>query len=510
MHIEVTAFFIIYLIWRVVLWLGYQQLHISGSVLADKNLTIYGFGERKQLIMLDITAIGSVQNIDGSDKAYARMSWSDIDNPVEWKDIGLELKGSDLSERDKLNYDLELWEDKDENTTCASPETCDDRKEKIFGFSEKYEDFILRGSMTEPTFVREVFPFKAKGGILETTMVEVLIKNGENYYYEGVYVLMTKIGRRVLEKRLNWEDDLGYEGKAEDCDDNDYDLDHTSLITEFTNDFGTRKSKWPCPLFGDFSVKMRYPKCEDYDDPAWASCRDDYIIRTNHFVSVLEDKNTSTVALDLDSFVDKYYFEKIWNKHDWASEYAYVSPDSILHVGPRWDYDDIVYWNTLPSKSFNLFYNFARPYKLWLRLGKHAGFISKIKAANATIQENNNTFNDLIALRRSQQEYFERNDKRWNVYNKRYQKIDPHFVYYGASIKKDFHAQLDHLEKKVHKKTKWLADNIDKLESFTYETSSWNFFLIGFFLDLLPIVLYVWFIVAYYRQPPAGYKSVNV
>ena len=116
----------------------------------------------------------------------------------------------------------------------------------------------------------------------------------------------------------------------------------------------------------------------------------------------------------------------------------------------------------------------------------------------------------MIALRRSQQEYFERNDKRWNVYNKRYQKIDPHFVYYGTSIKKDFHAQLDHLEKKVHQKTKWLAENIDKLESFTYETSSWNFFLIGFFLDLLPIVLYVWFIVAYYRQPPAGYKSVNV
>ena len=119
MHVEVTIFFLIYLLWRVVLWLGYQQLHISGSVLADKNLTIYGFGERKQLIMLDITDIGSVQNIDGSDKAYARMSWSDIDNPIEWKHIGLELKGSDLSERDKLNYDVELWEDKDEDT-CNS------------------------------------------------------------------------------------------------------------------------------------------------------------------------------------------------------------------------------------------------------------------------------------------------------------------------------------------------------------------------------------------------------
>lgn len=503
----VTVPFVLYIIWRLVLWFGYQQLDISGSVLADTNLTIYGFGERKQLIILDITDIGSVQNIDASDKKYARMSWSDINNPIEWKDIGLELKGGGLSERDKLNYDIELWEDKDENTTCISPETCDDRKEKIFGFSEKYEDFILRGSMTEPTFVREMFPFKAKGGILETTLVEVLIKNGDKYYYEGVYVLITKIGRRVLEKQLKWEDDLGFEGKAEDCDDDDYDISHTSLIAEFTNNIGVRESKWPCPLFEDFSVKMRYPKCDDYDDPDWATCREDYINRTNHFVSVLEDKNSSEVRLDLDSFVDKYYFEKLWNKHDWASEYAYVSPDSVLHVGPRWDYDDILYWNTLPSNSFNLFYNFARPYNLWLRLGKHPGFIAKIKAASATIQENNRTFNDLISLRRSQREYFERNDERWNVYNKRYKKMDPHFVYYGASIKRDFIKQLDDIENKVHHRTEWLSDNIEHLESFTYESCGWNFFVMGFVLDLSPIGLYIGLIIWITRTPDQSSKK---
>ena len=495
----VTAVFVLYCIWRLTLWFGYKQLPISGTVLAGDDLSIYGFGEKKQLIMLDITNIGSVENIDASDKAYAQMSWSDIDNPIEWKDIGIELKGSGLSERDKLNYDVELWEAKDENITCNSPETCDDRKEKLFGFTEKYEDFVLRGSMTDPNFVRDVFPFQAEGSILESTLVELLIKNGDKYYYEGVYILLTKIGRRVLEKRLEWEDKLGFEGKAEDCDDDDYDIEHTSLITEFTNSLATRESKWPCPLFEEYSVKMRYPKCEDYDDAAWATCRDEYVQRTTHFVSVLEDKNTTEVALDLDSFVNKYYFEQIWNKHDWASEYAYVSPDSVLHAGPRWDYDDIMYWNTLPYDSFNLYYTVARPYKLWIRLGTDEFFVSKIKNSTDIITKNNNTFTNLVAERRAQHQklYFQRNDERWDVYNKRYLAIDPHFVSYGTSLEKDFIRQLNRTQNKVYERTAWLSNNIENLKTFTYESVVWNYVVVILFLDILPIVLFIWFIVSY-------------
>jgi len=450
--------------------------------------------------MLDISDIGDVANIDGSDKAYARMSWSDIDNVAEWKDIGIELKGSGLSEREKLNYDVELWEDKDENTTCSSaPDSCDDRKEKIFQFSEKYEDFVLRGSAEDPTFVREVFPFKAEGGILETTLVEVLIKNGDTYYYEGVYILMTKIGRRVLEKRLNWEDNLGFDGKAKDCDDVDYDLEHTSIIAEFTNTGGTRESKWPCELFKEYSVKMRYPKCNDYDDPAWASCRQGYIDRTNHFISAIVNKNTTAVDINLDSFMKKYYFEKLWNKHDWASEYVFVTPDGKLTNGPRWDYDDIRFWNILPKKSFDLFYTFVGPFKLWESLGKNAEFIKLIKDSVSVIDTNKATFDALITERRSQEDFFTRNGKRWNVFNKRYSAFDPTYVLYGSAIASSFERQLDNFQKNIDERTKWLKDNISMLKRFTTGSVAWKLIIPPIVVDILPVVLYG-LLVAYYMS----------
>ena len=497
----------LYILWRLILWFGYNGLPVSGSVQAKLEPGEYGFGPSKQLVMLDITNIGSVANIDESDKAHARMSWSDIDNPIEWKDIGLEIKGSGLTERKKLNYDIELWEDKDENTTCLSPDTCDDRKEKIFQFSEKYEDFILRGSAEDPTFVREVFPFEAEGGILEHTLVEVLIKNGDTYYYEGVYIMLTKIGRRVLEKRLHWEDDLGFEGKAENCDDDDYDIDHTALIAEFTNDIGTRLSKHPCPLFVDYSIKMRYPKCEDYDDPAWASCRQEYVDRTNHFVSAIVDKNTTEVSIDLDSFVKKYYFEKLWNKHDWASEYVYVTPNSTLSNGPRWDYDDVAYWNALNKYTFDLTYNFAAPPAIWSRLGKSDEFIRRVKEQKSIIDTNKQIFDDLIVERRSQKDYFDRNNQRWDVFNKRYRPFDPSFVYFGPAIKSTFEKQLDDFQDKIDKRNRWLKDNIDRLKRFTYGSDAWKMILLAVLLDVTPLIL---LLLGLYRFFPSRPEYVRI
>ena len=142
-------------------------------------------------------------------------------------------------------------------------------------------------------------------------------------------------------------------------------------------------------------------------------------------------------------------------------------------------------------------------------MGKDKLFISKIKNSTDIITKNNNTFNELISKRRTQHEnsYFQRNDERWDVYNQRYLKIDPHFVVHGTSIKKDFITQLNHTQKKVYARTKWLSTNIAKLNTFTYTSVVSNYVIILLFFDVVPIVLYIVFLVLYKEN--TGYMRVE-
>ena len=86
---------------------------------------------------------------------------------------------------------------------------------------------------------------------------------------------------------------------------------------------------------------MRYPKCEDYDSAEFASCRHEYIDRTEEAMSVLSWQNTTEVKLDLDSFAKKYLLDLLLQKPDIGenSDYFTLTPDNKLYYGPRWDYD---------------------------------------------------------------------------------------------------------------------------------------------------------------------------
>ena len=119
----------------------------SGAIPADLPSTAYGFGPRSQRVLINITAIGSVPQIDLSDKQYAVLTWSDNETTATYP-IGIEIKGSGLDERPKLNYAFEIWEAADSEVPCTSAATCDDTKEELFQFGEKYEDYVLRGGGT--------------------------------------------------------------------------------------------------------------------------------------------------------------------------------------------------------------------------------------------------------------------------------------------------------------------------------------------------------------------------
>ncbi|MBH46072.1 MAG: hypothetical protein CMC93_05600 [Flavobacteriaceae bacterium] len=470
---------------------------MSGLVETTLNIDDYGFGPDKRLLIFDLTEIGDVQNIDMSDKKYARLQWSSLSHGTRDRDIGIEIKGSGFNQRKKINLAFEFWEcEDDEEEQKLPPEneppqgpggflppdeelvpepkfgmparSCDDDKDEMFDFGEDYEDYVLRGGWHEQTFVRDVVASELEGGILQKDLVEVLIKIGDKYTYEGVYILIPAIQRRVLEKRLDWDE----KGKKEDCDDEDYDIEVVSLIIEHTIESNGRKE--PCEIFKDYSVKMRYPKCDFYDEPQIAPCRKEYMDRTNHFASVLNLKNETPVALDLESFANNYLAEMLMREDDFpfTSQYFYVDPDdSILHAGPRWDYD-LAYWRVSDKKSWDLVdlgYYSQGSIKLWKELGKNEEFINLVKTKKDTVIQNNQTVYDLIQTRKQQFEdgLFDRELERWGMFGKK--RDSPYIMYlaFNAYSKNSPKSELNDMEDYFITRSKWMSENIESFDGYS-------------------------------------------
>ena len=442
----------------------------SGDVAAKLSVDNYGFGAEKRLLTFDLTEIGSAENIDLSDKKFAKVTISDTSESKTYT-IGIEVKGSGLNERKKINLGFEFWSEKDDGVPCTSIETCDDDKEELFDFGEKYEDWVLRGGFNEQTLTRDAAAFSLVGGMLQARLVEVLFKFNETYTYEGVYLLIPAIQRRFIEKTQDW--DSG--GKKEDCDDEDYKINEVSLIIEHTIKSRAYERKLPCEIFKDYSIKMRYPKCDFYDEPEVASCRDEYMNRTNFYASVLTWKNTSIVPLDLQSFVDNYYAEMLLREDDFpfTSQYFYVNPDNgKLYSGPRWDYDRI-YWRVASEKGWDLlnlgYYVGRQPMEIWQELGKNGEFIQMVKDQKATIQLNKQKFIDLIDTRIQQYNanYFDREIERWGMYGKkRPYYVDIIALNYASDQHKNFTQELAAMKKQVTDRSEWMQNNIDTFEGF--------------------------------------------
>ena len=414
-----------------------------------KNISQLGFGEQKQLIIFDF----DVSTIDMSDKKFCSMSWSFTKNgttTTKTSQAGIEIKGSGLEERPKLNYAFEIWAPENASIPCTSIETCDDDKAEMFDFGEDYEDYVLRGGYKEPTLIRDALPSQMQGGILQHTLVEVLFHHNNKYYYEGVYILYPAIQRRVLEKRLDWDK----KGKKEDCEDNptQADIDETALIGEYTNSgWGSRKTT--CEWID--MIKMRYPKCDI------GTCYHEHI---KSYFSLLTMTNTSKVNINLQSFADNFFAETLMLNGDFplSSQYFYKDPTGVFYSGPRWDYDYLS-WRFADTETWDIKTNYgAKHAPLWKHLGTHKDFIKLLNDNRVnTTTFNHNKVKEVIAERKAQfaNGYFDRNIARWNGYGNRV-----------VSYTKDFNLVKHRVEENWAIEIKFIEDLFDKRAAFMKRT----------------------------------------
>ncbi len=445
------------------------------------DITNLGFGPDRKLLVIDF----DVSTIDLSDKKFAQMEvYYTVGTNVisEFHPIGIEVKGSGVNERPKLNYAIEIWEPDNASIPCTSIETCDDSKANLFGgmFEDDFEDWVMRGGYKEPTLLRDAIPSNLKGGILEHTLVELVFRNNGKYFYEGVYILYPAIQRKVLEKRLNWAE----KGKKTDCEDNpsQAEITETAIIGEYTNP-GPGSRKKACVEINDM-IKFRYPKCDDA-----VPC---YVDHIKSIFNVLTMTNTSEVDIDLGSFAMNFLAESLMQNGDFpiASQYFYKHPvNQKLYAGPRWDYDYLS-WRFADAEGWDVQANYGSTHMpLWEALGQNQEFIDLVNSLRViTTTGNLNMAKAIIDERRDQFQagYFDRNIARWNGFGNRVVAYTKDFNLVKTRVKDTWQEEINLIEEKFDKRAAWMLAN--PVEPFEFDHD--HFFIFRNLFTIFPFIMF--------------------
>jgi len=472
-----TMVTIVFLTWFLIDFFYADTPNLPGTEKVA-SITNLGFGSDRKLLVVDF----DVSTIDMSDKKFANLEiYQTVNGTVQssFVPIGIEIKGSGLAERPKLNYAIEIWEELDDGVPCTSIETCDDGKANLFdAYEDDFEDWILRGGYKEPTLLRDALPSQMDGGILEHQLVELVFRNAGEYFYEGVYLLYPAIQRKVLQKRLGWEN----KGKKTDCEEEPTvsEIAETAIIGEYTNSgWGSRKKT--CELL-DNMVKLRYPKCEDI------SC---YVDEVKAVFDVLTLTNSTEVALNLSSFAKNFLAESLMLNGDFpiSSQYFYKNPDTgVLHAGPRWDYD-FLSWRAAEVDNWDHTTNYRSEFMpLWEKLGEHKEFLNLLESTRiATTTYNYDVVKSVIEKRRLQFEagYFDRNIARWGGFGNRVVSFMHDFNLVSSRVESSWQKEIAFQEEKFKARAEWMLANPVTSFEFHYD----SLFIVREIFKILPFIM---------------------
>lgn len=197
------------------------------------------------------------------------------------------------------------------------------------------EDWVLTNSELDATGIRNYLAMNIGGQIFpytsEVRFCEVVMKNGDDYEYKGLYML--------TEKTKQGEGHIDIE---------DFDEDAVSLsyimCRDRYDDTSLMLSTWASDqqlCYGYFT--LQYPKAEDISADGITRIEDE--ISKIEQILYSEDPEvflTYDQYLDVDSFVDYFIINEFFMNYDAGnnSTYYYKTGDGKLAIGPLWDYDN--------------------------------------------------------------------------------------------------------------------------------------------------------------------------
>ena len=295
------AFTIAFLV--VVLAIPRPATPSSGRVAVDLDVSQYGFGPNRTLLVFNLTAFSGrefgelrglrgIEDVHPSEERLATVSMfrdGIAYNAIHDVPIAVDQKGG---ARGQLNLGFEFRDGED---------VLEDAKyAMIAGVDDTYEDYFIRGCYFDVSCTRDLAPT-----VLDVTprmlgeTVEVLFWDEDRgYTYEGVYNLFVKLKRSFYQDTVPWNS----KGKTGDapCEDS---FDSLGLVYE------SERSRPERGLYTDFEMYVqadtKYPKSA-YWEEVRDTCPEATYRRATDYFMVPNMDNRTKVPLNLYTFVQMY------------------------------------------------------------------------------------------------------------------------------------------------------------------------------------------------------------
>ena len=212
-------------------------------------------------------------------------------------------------------------------------ESGQDNDVDLLGMGAEHE-WVLNGSMADKSMLRNYLAYSAASELSlltpDSQFCEVLIRNGNTYTYQGVYLLCESIKQGVdrvpIQEYESSRSVNSYLARRDRFEEN------VTMLDTYARNMGYSK-EW---------IELLYPTRTKVSDEMIAYVENDL----NQIEKVLyaEDEKTFSAyhqLIDVESFVDYFLFNEFFGSYDSGnySTYFYKDLGGKLTMGPVWDYD---------------------------------------------------------------------------------------------------------------------------------------------------------------------------
>jgi len=292
------------------------------------------------------------------------------DQPVYKSDIALKKRGHTSISYDKPQYLMKM-----------SNKDGTENKTEILGMGEG-DEWILNGSMADKSMIRNYLAYRIAseigGGRMapDSRFCEVIVKEGDRYCYQGVYLLQEAIARG--ESRIAI--DKYREKKA-----------YSSYIIRrdrFTNFDPMLDTYGRLNGISQEWIGVKFPSEDKLTGETKQYIEKDF----SRIEQVLYSKEEAEFKaydryIEVDSFVDYFLINEFFGNYDAGehSTYMYKNTGEKLWIGPVWDFDQAMNNYFQDEMKPNTLAFQTKP--LFTELSKDSRFIDRLKERYAQLRE---------------------------------------------------------------------------------------------------------------------------
>ena len=244
----------------------------------------------------------------------------------------LKVRGNHSAMLSKLQYRIKLLDEEEQK-----------RDMSILGM-EPSNDWILNGTQSDRSYLRTYIAMNLMGSLQACTpdvrYCELLIKEGEKYRYQGIYMFIEPVERGVGRVEISKYDPKDFRNPYILRRDR-YDKAGTMLDTYLDHVPGKRE-QWTVERENDALLAVVYPK----EDVITLETAGQIEAEINRFEEILYSTDLSTFIryrqyIDMDSFCDYFLVNEFLASYDAGihSTYLYKDVGGKLVMGPVWDFD---------------------------------------------------------------------------------------------------------------------------------------------------------------------------